>query len=138
MSKEQQETLEEEIGQKEFEAAQASDFNFDHSENDSSKLEEEISEKEKYELPYTIQLDRPVMIGKDTKMTELVFSVHPNVGMIMNLQAQKLDEMKIGHLFPVIAGMTKKPVQQIMKLESNTGEIFKVVVHFLKNSGLLG
>lgn len=137
MSKEQQET-QEGLLPKEFEAGTRTDVQFDHAENDSSKLKEEISDDKKFELPYTVKLDRPVQIGKDTVLDELVFSEHPNVGMVMNLPAAKLDEMKVGHLFPVIAGMTKKPVSQIMKLESNSKECFEVVVHFLKSSGILG
>lgn len=139
MSKEQQETQEQLIGgESDFQAAKAADFHFDHSDNDSSKLEEEFTKDEQYELPLTIELDRPVQVGKETVLRELVFEKHPNVGMVMNLPAAKLDELKIGHLFPVIAGMTGKPVQQIMKLESNTTEIFNVVVYFLKSSGILG
>lgn len=125
-------------GESEFDAAKATDFQFDHGDNDSSKLEKELTQEETYELPMTIELDRPVQVGKDTVLRELVFSKHPNVGMVMNLPAAKLDDLKVGHLFPVIAGMTGKPVQQIMKLESNTTKIFEVVVYFLKRSGILG
>lgn len=103
--------------------------------NEETEETEGTEETETFNLPYEIILKRPVMIGKNTEMTKLVFSNHPDWKMVQDIS---FSNETLRNYTPVICGMTGRPKEHIEKLQSDTKEIVKVVTYFLVSSGLLG
>lgn len=110
-------------------------FEFD---NSDSNFEFEENKTDGYELPYTVALSEPVEVGKETVIDSITLKKKPTIEMAMHLPLSKIDDLQLGHLVPVMAGMAQVPQQHFKKIE--TADAFKlvpVVVYFLANSGLI-
>jgi len=97
---------------------------FSNEENAAPKDQEEH-----YILPYTVVLEAPFEYGKKT-FTEFVFQNELELGMWVHIPAG--DGMKIGHMIPMISGMTGQTKEVVKKLRpADARKCMEIANYFL-------
>lgn len=85
--------------------------------------------EEKIELPYTLQLKKPVVVGSDT-VSELVIHREPEMGDFDNMDLSALKSKDLMFILSKVTGQPKKTV--IDKLTFRDGaKAMEVLNHFL-------
>lgn len=114
------------------------EFTFnEQDENVFSNKENKAPDSEKavhYQLPYTLKLEYPVTLGKDTK-TEVVFKNRITLGMTAHIPAGEVGAQKIGHQIPLVAGMTGELPILVKNLDFyDAQKCMEIVTYFLTGS----
>jgi hypothetical protein len=111
------------------------EFEFKDDENQFLKSDNaapESDEEEVIELPYTVTLCEPIKLTETNTVTELVFRNKVNLGMLLHFPTGEDSVQKIGHLMPVIKGMTGQNDLVVKRIGwEDAQECFKVVNYFL-------
>jgi len=117
-------------------------FTLDPAEMDGLKKEElegpDVGDDNKtVELPYTLELAYPVELTKRKTVTELVFSNRIKGAYLEHLPVDaEMGSLKMGHFFPIVAGMTAENVGTIRRLDRvDLMQCIKVITPFLSEDG---
>jgi len=99
--------------------------------SDENKAPEDSEEKE-YSLPHTLTLREPISLTEKNTVTELVFKNKLNLGMLAHFPTGENDVQKMGHMMPLIIGMTGQTELVVKRLDvADAMECFSVVNYFL-------
>ena len=111
------------------------EFEFNEEENDFSNDELESPKEEEeitYEVGHVQVLNYPVKLTESNIVEELVYGNPLNGKMVAHLPGN-VDLYKLGHMYPIIAGMTGQINQLVNKLEmSDLQEAMQIVSYFLQ------
>ena len=106
----------------------------EQSEINSAEIEEieEIEEPFDSTLPQTFKLKYPVMVGKETTLSELTLSEVPDSEAMGNLPVGNTDNMSMKHFYPAIAYMAKRPIEHILKIKfADIQKVIPLAAHYL-------
>lgn len=93
---------------------------------------------EKYPLPYTLHLKKPIVLSSEKTINSLEFSREPEAIVLGEISLSGKN-MKAKELFPVIQFMTKQPQQIIHKLKNaDLMECLGIASHFLTDGQTTG
>lgn len=88
--------------------------------------------EEKFKLPYTLALKKPVIVGSDT-VSELVFHREPEMGDFDNMDLSSLKSKDLMFILSKVTGQPKKTV--IDKLSFRDGiKAMEIINHFLADA----
>lgn len=91
---------------------------FEDPELSTGEVKEEQAPAEVYEIPYVLELKRPIKVSEKITRESITFKREADVGMMKHLplNSTSADAVKIGHALPIISAMTGEPSAVIEKL----------------------
>jgi hypothetical protein len=115
------------------------EFKFDDSENRFSKDENVAPDvdvdDESFEIGHVLTLEEPVQLTPDKTITELVFKNKIVLAMVAHMPVGEVQNQKLGHMIPIIEGMTGQTDTVIKRLGwKDAMKAVQVVSYFLNVS----
>jgi hypothetical protein len=115
------------------------EFKFDDSENRFSKDENVAPDvdvdDESFELGHILILEEPIQLTPDKTITKLVFKNRITLGMVAHMPVGDIKNQRLGHMIPIIEGMTGQTDTVIKRLGWNDAmRAVEVVAYFLGGS----